>query len=264
MSLKDEILRSVVIHYIEDETPIGSVQLQKDYEMHISSATIRNHFKRLVLEGMLEQLHSSSGRIPTNDALVAFWIHELKSNLIIKIDSLKKIEEVAKRYGIFVILHKDQNNTLLSVVTHNKEYIILKFENCNILIKYSNIVERFLKEFVALGFKELLKLSLQMGVSELSNALVSYVRDSESTNLNKQVLINIAHNDSTWADKYFDNYANGDIVFFLKDGVNINNTVPNGCIVAKHDCKIGNDVFVMTYLGESSKNFRGFLSSLQI
>jgi len=262
MSIRDEILRSVVIHYIEDETPIGSVQLQKDYELDISSATIRNYFKKLVFEGMLEQLHSSSGRIPTNGALVAFWIDELKSDLVFKIRSFERLEESAKKYGIFALLHRDEENKLIRVDSFNKEYIVLKFENCNVLIGYNSVVERFLKEFGNLGMKELLKISMQMGISELSDALMLSIRETSYMNANKQVLIEIAHNDPAWSKKYFDSYANGDIAFLLHNGVNIDNTVPSGCIVGKQSCKVEEMDFTMTYMGESLRNFRGFLSSL--
>lgn len=262
MSIRDEILRSVVIHYIEDETPIGSVQLQKDYELDISSATIRNYFKKLVLEGMLEQLHSSSGRIPTNGALVAFWIDELKSDLVFKIRSYERLEESAKKYGIFVMLHKDEENLLLSVDSYNKEYIVLKFQNSNVLIRYNSVVERFLKEFGNLEMKELLRISRQMGIKELSDSLMLSIRESSFTNINKQVLIDIAHGDPAWSKKYFDIYANGDIAFLLHNGVNIDKTVPKGCIVGKQNCKIEEMDFTMTYIGESLRNFRGFISSL--
>ena len=193
MSIKDEILRSVVIHYIGDETPIGSVQLQKEYALDISSATIRNHFKKLVLEGMLEQLHSSSGRIPTNEALIAFWTNEIKGNRQLQIGSVETLKRSAERFNIYVSLHSDRENRLVKAEAYDEKYVILSFESGAVMIPYNRAVERFLREFAGLEMRELILLSKQMGIGDLTRALLLFMHEHGFVRFNKDALIEIAH-----------------------------------------------------------------------
>lgn len=62
---QEKILRLVVRSYIETGTPIGSKKLVEDFELDVSSATVRNDLAALGELGYLMQLHTSAGRIPT-------------------------------------------------------------------------------------------------------------------------------------------------------------------------------------------------------
>ena len=64
---KEKILAAVVEHYIKTGEPVGSKLLQKDPEISVSSATIRNEMAELSNMGLLEQPHTSAGRIPTDE-----------------------------------------------------------------------------------------------------------------------------------------------------------------------------------------------------
>lgn len=64
-SRKLEILKAIVTDYILTGEPVGSRTLEKKYQLGISSATIRNEMSDLEELGYLDQLHSSSGRIPS-------------------------------------------------------------------------------------------------------------------------------------------------------------------------------------------------------
>ena len=62
---KLQILKAIVTDYIVTGEPVGSRTLEKKYQLGISSATIRNEMSDLEELGYLDQLHSSSGRIPS-------------------------------------------------------------------------------------------------------------------------------------------------------------------------------------------------------
>lgn len=62
---KLDILKAIVTDYIMTGEPVGSRTLEKKYKLGISSATIRNEMADLEELGYLDQLHSSSGRIPS-------------------------------------------------------------------------------------------------------------------------------------------------------------------------------------------------------
>lgn len=63
---KEQILEYVIMEYIRTAQPVSSFQLIKQYDLPYSSATIRNELNELEHEGYLGQLHTSSGRVPTD------------------------------------------------------------------------------------------------------------------------------------------------------------------------------------------------------
>jgi len=62
---KFKILQAIVNDYIETAEPIGSRTIAKKYAMGISSATIRNEMSDLEDMGLINQPHTSSGRVPS-------------------------------------------------------------------------------------------------------------------------------------------------------------------------------------------------------
>lgn len=63
---KIKILLAIVNDYINTAEPVGSRTIAKKYDLGISSATIRNEMADLEDMGYLEQLHTSSGRKPSD------------------------------------------------------------------------------------------------------------------------------------------------------------------------------------------------------
>ena len=62
---KEMILSAIVEHYIRTGEPIGSKLLMQTLPISVSSATIRNEMSELHEMGLLEQPHTSAGRIPS-------------------------------------------------------------------------------------------------------------------------------------------------------------------------------------------------------
>ena len=62
---KRKILEVVIEEYTATAEPVGSLKLSKD--LGLSSATIRNEMAALEKLGLLEQPHTSAGRIPTTE-----------------------------------------------------------------------------------------------------------------------------------------------------------------------------------------------------
>lgn len=73
---KQAVLKAIVKAYIETGEPIGSKILTELIEDAPSSATLRNEMSDLVRMGLLEQPHTSAGRIPTSDGL-KFYVNSL-------------------------------------------------------------------------------------------------------------------------------------------------------------------------------------------
>lgn len=62
---KRRIMMAIVSLYSSDGEPVGSNLLSQYFDMAVSSATLRNEMAALTRLGMLEQPHTSAGRVPT-------------------------------------------------------------------------------------------------------------------------------------------------------------------------------------------------------
>ena len=72
-----EILELIIKSYIEESKPISSLYLCKKYNLNYSSATIRNIMESLEKKGYLLHIHTSSGRVPTQQAF-KYYVRNLK------------------------------------------------------------------------------------------------------------------------------------------------------------------------------------------
>ncbi|MCY7275007.1 MAG: heat-inducible transcriptional repressor HrcA, partial [Phormidesmis sp. CAN_BIN44] len=63
---QQQVLWATVRHYIATAEPVGSEALVKEYNLSVSSATIRNAMGVLEKSGLLYQPHTSAGRIPSD------------------------------------------------------------------------------------------------------------------------------------------------------------------------------------------------------
>lgn len=89
------ILMAIIKEFMGDAEEVGSLSLVEKYNLGVSSATIRNEMVKLMQLGLLEQTHSSSGRLPTDQALRLYVSEMLGRNVI---NPLMSIEI---RQGIF-------------------------------------------------------------------------------------------------------------------------------------------------------------------
>ncbi len=73
---QQDILERAVFEYIDRAQPISSSWLEAKYDLSVSPATIRNELSLLEEQGYLEQPHTSSGRVPTDQGY-RFFVDEL-------------------------------------------------------------------------------------------------------------------------------------------------------------------------------------------
>ncbi len=64
-SRKSAILRALVEQYVTAAQPVGSHSIAIDPDVAVSSATVRNELAQLEDLGLVEQPHTSAGRVPT-------------------------------------------------------------------------------------------------------------------------------------------------------------------------------------------------------
>lgn len=73
---RQRILRALIEEYVSHALPVGSRTLTENYELGVSSATVRNELSALEEAGYITQPHTSSGRVPT-DAGYREFVDEL-------------------------------------------------------------------------------------------------------------------------------------------------------------------------------------------
>ena len=76
------ILEEIVREYTENGQPIGSKTLMNNLPFKVSSATIRNDMAKLEDAGLLEKMHSSSGRVPSLTGYRYYVDHLLRPSKI--------------------------------------------------------------------------------------------------------------------------------------------------------------------------------------
>lgn len=73
---KQRLLRAIVIEYVTGGEPVASDMLVQKYDLGVKSATVRNELAEMSELGLLEQPHTSAGRIPS-DLGYRFYVDRL-------------------------------------------------------------------------------------------------------------------------------------------------------------------------------------------
>ena len=89
---KKKILRAIVDNYIQTAEPVGSKILSAMPGIDCSSATIRNEMADLTQMGLLEQPHTSAGRIPS-PAGYRLYVDELMQDYRLSVDETQSLNQ---------------------------------------------------------------------------------------------------------------------------------------------------------------------------
>lgn len=89
---KKQILRAVVENYIQTAEPVGSKAIVASSGLKVSSATIRNEMAELENLGLLEQPHTSAGRVPSPKGY-RLYVNELMEEHRLTMQEAQKINE---------------------------------------------------------------------------------------------------------------------------------------------------------------------------
>ncbi|SHI19192.1 heat-inducible transcription repressor HrcA [Sporobacter termitidis DSM 10068] len=92
---KKRILRAVIDQYVETAEPVGSKAIAGDIGMNVSPATIRNEMAELESMGLLEQPHTSAGRIPTPQGY-RMYVNELMRQHRLSLEETETINRTLK------------------------------------------------------------------------------------------------------------------------------------------------------------------------
>ncbi|MCL2003914.1 MAG: heat-inducible transcriptional repressor HrcA [Oscillospiraceae bacterium] len=92
---KRAILKAVVDSYIQSAEPVGSKALTGLPGLQVSSATLRNEMASLEAMGLLEQPHTSAGRVPTPSGY-RVYVDELMQRHDLTVGEQDKLDQVKR------------------------------------------------------------------------------------------------------------------------------------------------------------------------
>ncbi|MBU0707599.1 hypothetical protein KKG41_04470 [Patescibacteria group bacterium] len=99
------LLLAIINEHIKTSRPVGSNVIVEKHLKGVSSATVRNEMVKLEVLGMIEQPHTSAGRIPTTRAYQYYVDKFLNKRGLPKIEQ-SKLTRVNQK-------HKGDNNSLI-------------------------------------------------------------------------------------------------------------------------------------------------------
>ena len=118
---KKEILRAVVEQYVQTAEPVGSKAVAAELGSSVSSATIRNEMVELESIGLLEQPHTSAGRIPSSHGY-RIYVNELMKRHRISTDDAQAINTALKGRPAEQVRLLDEAGNLASRLTTYPAY----------------------------------------------------------------------------------------------------------------------------------------------
>ena len=133
---KKQILKAIVEAHIQGGEPVGSKYITESKQLTCSSATIRNEMAELESMGLLEQPHTSAGRVPSKQgyrlyvdtlleeyAMTAKEIAQINQLMKIKMSELDRILDKASKVASSLT-----NYTGFAIKPRSHSISITKFE----------------------------------------------------------------------------------------------------------------------------------------
>ncbi|MFZ5946024.1 MAG: heat-inducible transcriptional repressor HrcA [Bacillota bacterium] len=93
---KRKVLEAIIIDYIATAEPVGSRTIARKYDLGVSPATIRNEMADLEEMGLIEQPHTSAGRIPS-DAGYRFYVDCIMERMVLASEARTLIESTFQK-----------------------------------------------------------------------------------------------------------------------------------------------------------------------
>lgn len=257
ISKRELILQSIIQEYLVSGTPIGSNELQVKMNLDISPSTIRIYLKKLSEEGALVQLHVSSGRVPTINALAEYWLDTIHPHRFLEISNVEDVESSAKEYGLYCKLEKSNKNFFKEIMEVSNRYLILVFDEGEIILKHSDLVKRFLENLIGSDIRDLKNISSQVGLYELREKIEQFFSSSYIVKEGESEVYSIAKDLND--ERLVEVILNSELSFSLKEGIYFDRFVPNGYMAIKHNAIVQDNKAALFCFGKIQSDFAGFL-----
>ncbi|MGV0102062.1 heat-inducible transcriptional repressor HrcA [Nostoc sp. DSM 114160] len=134
---QQHILWATVRHYIATAEPVGSKALVEEYDLGVSSATIRNVMGVLEKSGLLYQPHASAGRVPS-DSGYRIYVDQLitpslRSRSVSQTETIRT-ETLGREVEIALQKHLQWEDRSLETLLQGAAQILATLSGCISLI----------------------------------------------------------------------------------------------------------------------------------
>ena len=143
---RNDILELIIEAYLATASPVGSECVARKLRLSLSSATIRNVMGELEAAGLLEQPHTSAGRVPT-DRGYRFYVDSVMDVRRISPDELRRIEGLIQPAEVDLELLLERASAALAVLSQQAAFAVVP------TVKQSRVRQ---VEFVPLGVRKIL------------------------------------------------------------------------------------------------------------
>ncbi len=115
---KKKILQAIINDYILTAEPVGSRTIARKYNLGVGPATIRNEMADLELLGFIEQLHTSSGRVPSEKGY-RFYVDSLLAPMSVSEEDRELLTRWYQAKSLKMEEVFQETARMISHMTHN-------------------------------------------------------------------------------------------------------------------------------------------------
>ena len=260
MSKKDIILNSVIREYLKKNAPIGSTELKNKLELDISASTIRVYFKKLSYEGILKQLHTSSGRVPTWIALKRYWKEQFDKIDEIEVSSINELRNWVREFDIYCMLQLKDDIKLSEIINVEDRFLLIVFEDKSVVLKYNEKVEKFLKSLIGYDIEKVKDISINVGLYELKRKIEHLLMDNIVLKEKEEVLYDMAKSSGFYQN--IKSFMNSSLFEHLQNGVYFEELVPQGYMAIKYSTRVDEKEANLFCLGRANKDYKEFFKAI--
>ncbi|MDO5713582.1 MAG: heat-inducible transcriptional repressor HrcA [Tissierellia bacterium] len=130
---KIRILNAIIHSYIASPIPVGSRKISKEYDLGVSSATIRNEMSDLEDLGYLNKPHSSAGRVPSDKAYRFYVDTWLQDPVVNPSKNMDKMVHFFEETNLSLEQLYKQTSEMLASLTDYAAYVMAPRKNDTIL-----------------------------------------------------------------------------------------------------------------------------------
>lgn len=253
------ILQSIIKEYLKIKEPIGSEHLKKNLDMDISSATIRNYFKKMMEDGSLYQEHSSGGRVPTKTALKEYWLDRLKAVDDIYISNLSTLEQKATKLDIFCIVKFLDENKFRYIQNVMDCFLIVVFDKTQFVIEYNSQIETLLKPLSGMDIYELRKVCSKLGVTNVCEH-IDFITKEQFYFINRKSIFRIFDYEQKTQEEQIFNLLSYKDFDSTPMGITFGDGFPKDVMRLKSNALIEGKSAEILCIGEMQKDFEYFFS----
>lgn len=259
ISKRDLILDSIIKAYLEENLPIGSMELGIRMEEMIPASTIRVYFKKLSQEGALTQLHVSGGRVPTKSAMQEYWREKIDVNKTIFLND--EIKKIVNEYNIYCLVNRVKDLRLEEIINVENRFLLLLLGEEFLVLKYQEPVFRFLTSLIGASLKELESICKQVGLFELSDK-ASKISGVDILLKEGEMSIYEVTKESN-NNKNFTLFLNPNFPASLSDGLYFEDLLPEGYMALKQKASFKGEEAELFCLGDLYVDYEQFLNEIK-